>query len=51
VTVPGGNHQDFALYSHQFFDREGLLGWAVQIDLANETTAEFFARHHNSGAD
>jgi pimeloyl-ACP methyl ester carboxylesterase len=46
VTVQGGNHQDFAMYSHQFFDREGQLGWAAQIDLANETTAEFFARQH-----
>jgi pimeloyl-ACP methyl ester carboxylesterase len=45
VTVEGGNHQDFAMYSHQFFDREGQLGWAAQIDLANETTAEFFVRH------
>ena len=43
VTVPGGNHQDFAMYSHQFFDNEGLMGWPAQIDLANETTAEFFA--------
>ena len=43
VTVPGGNHQDFAMYSHQFFDNEGLLGWERQIDRANQTTAEFFA--------
>jgi pimeloyl-ACP methyl ester carboxylesterase len=48
LTVQGGNHQDFAMYSHQFFDREGLLGWAAQIDLANETTAGFFARHNNN---
>ncbi|GAG01509.1 unnamed protein product, partial [marine sediment metagenome] len=45
VTVPGANHQDFAMYSHQFFDNEGSLGWAAQIDLANATTAAFFARH------
>jgi pimeloyl-ACP methyl ester carboxylesterase len=42
VTVPGGNHQDFAMYSHQYFDNEGRLGWRAQIDLANEKTAEFF---------
>jgi pimeloyl-ACP methyl ester carboxylesterase len=44
VTVEGGNHQDFAMYSHQFFDNPGELGWATQIELANELTAEFFAR-------
>jgi pimeloyl-ACP methyl ester carboxylesterase len=47
VTVVGGNHQDFAMYSHQFFDREGLLGWGAQIDLANEITAGFFGRFDN----
>jgi pimeloyl-ACP methyl ester carboxylesterase len=41
--VPGANHQDFALYTHQFFDGPGALGWAAQIDLANARTAEFFA--------
>jgi len=49
VTVAGGNHQDFAMYSHQFFDREGLLGWGAQIDLANEITAGFFARQEEIG--
>lgn len=43
VTVPGGNHQDFAMYSHQFFDNPGTLGRDAQIDIANETTAAFFA--------
>ena len=46
VTLPGGNHQDFAMYSHQFFDNEGRVGWQVQIDLANETTAKFFAENY-----
>ncbi len=46
VTLPGGNHQDFAMYSHQFFDNEGLVGWQAQIDLANETTAIFFAENY-----
>jgi len=43
VTVEGANHQDFAMYSHQFFDGAGELGWAAQIDRANELTASFFA--------
>ncbi len=43
LTVAGGNHRDFAMYSHQFFDNEGRLGWRQQIDLANARTAEFFA--------
>jgi len=42
VTIPGGNHRDFAMYSHQFFDNEGRLGWRRQIDLANARTAAFF---------
>lgn len=42
VTVAGGNHRDFAMYSHQFFDQEGRLGWRRQTDLANGRTAEFF---------
>ena len=43
LTVAGGNHRDFAMYSHQFFDNEGRLGWQKQIDFANARTAEFFA--------
>ena len=43
VTVEGGNHQNFAMYSHQFFDNEATIGWAEQIDIANEETARFFA--------
>ncbi len=40
--IPGANHQDFALYTHQFFDQPGTLGWAEQTDLANAKTAAFF---------
>ena len=42
VTLPGGNHREFAMYSHQILDGEGTLGWAAQIDLANAATAAFF---------
>lgn len=41
-TVAGGNHQDFAMYTHQFFDQPGALGWQDQIELANRRTAAFF---------
>ena len=47
VTLPGANHQGFALYSHQFFDNEATLGGAEQIELANRRTAEFFAAQLN----
>ncbi len=47
VTVRGANHQDFALYSHQFFDAEGDLGPDEQIDRANLATAKFFAEFHD----
>ena len=43
VTLPGGNHQGFAMYSHQFFDNAATISWAAQIDFANERTAAFFA--------
>ena len=43
VTISGGNHQDFAMYSHQFFDNPGTLGWEAQIDAADEITSAFFA--------
>ena len=43
VRVPGGNHQGFALYSHQFFDNEATIGGAEQTDIALERTAAFFA--------
>lgn len=42
-TFAGGNHQDFAMYTHQFFDHPGTLGWQAQIDRADEETAAFFA--------
>jgi pimeloyl-ACP methyl ester carboxylesterase len=43
ITLPGANHQDFAMYGHQFFDKPGQLGWAAQIDAANKKTLEFFS--------
>lgn len=42
VTVEGANHRDFAMYSHQYFDGPGELGWQAQIDKANALTASFF---------
>ncbi len=44
ITVAGANHQDFAMYGHQFLDGEGQLGWAQQIDDANRVTLAFFNR-------
>jgi pimeloyl-ACP methyl ester carboxylesterase len=44
ITVEGGNHQNFAMYSHQFFDAEATIDWAEQIAFANQQTADFFAR-------
>ena len=44
VTLEGANHKNFAMYSHQFFDKKAKVSWIDQIDFANETTAEFFAR-------
>ncbi len=44
MTLHGANHQDFALYSHQFFDGLGDLGPEKQIDQANHATAKFFAQ-------
>jgi dienelactone hydrolase len=43
ITLPGANHQDFAMYGHQFFDKPGQLGWTAQIDAANKKTLEFFS--------
>jgi dienelactone hydrolase len=43
VTLQGANHKNFALYTHQFFDREATIDWMEQIDFANETTAAYFA--------
>jgi pimeloyl-ACP methyl ester carboxylesterase len=43
--IAGANHQDFALYTHQFFDQPGTLGWPAQIALANAKTAAFFDEH------
>ena len=45
INVAGGNHQNFAMYSHQFFDAAPLIGWQQQIDFANRETAAFFAAH------
>ena len=45
VTVKGANHKNFALYTHQFFDRAATLDWMAQIDTANELTARFFAQY------
>jgi pimeloyl-ACP methyl ester carboxylesterase len=42
LTLEGANHKDFSMYSHQFFDNEGL-GWQAQTSFANEQTAKFFA--------
>jgi pimeloyl-ACP methyl ester carboxylesterase len=43
VNLPGGNHQGFALYSHQFFDSPALISADRQIDFADQRTAAFFA--------
>jgi len=45
VLVSGGNHQGFALCSHQFFDDAATVGWAEQADFAHARTAAFFAAH------
>ena len=44
LTLPGANHKNFAMYSHQFFDKKATMDWMEQIDFANETTAAFFAQ-------
>ena len=41
-TLQGANHRDFAMYTHQFFDSDGELGWERQIAIANGLTANFF---------
>lgn len=41
-TVDGGNHRNFAMYSHQFFDNEGSLDWPEQVGTSNERTLAFF---------
>lgn len=43
VTFPGGNHQGFALYSHQFFDNPASTSPGRQIEFADERSARFFA--------
>ena len=43
MKIAGANHKDFAMYSHQFFDNESLLGWQQQIQRANVETEKFFA--------
>lgn len=42
LTLPGGNHQGFALYSHQLFDNPGSTSADRQIDFADERSARFF---------
>jgi len=42
ITLKGANHKNFAMYSHQFFDKDAEIDWMEQIDFANETTAAFF---------
>lgn len=46
VTLSGANHKNFALYTHQFFDREATLDWDAQIDFANQTSLNFFRQYH-----
>jgi len=50
IALDGANHKNFAMYSHQFFDGEATMGWMAQIDFANQTTTEFFARYHGAAA-
>ena len=45
ITLKGANHKNFAMYSHQFFDNDAILNPQQQIDIANDTTAVFFAQH------
>ncbi len=45
VTLPGANHKNFAMYSHQYLDNDAILDPQLQIDFANDTTAVFFAQH------
>ena len=51
VTLEGANHKNFAMYSHQFFDGEASIDWMAQIDFANQTTTQFFARFHSSSTE
>jgi pimeloyl-ACP methyl ester carboxylesterase len=51
VTVDGGNHQNFAMYSHQFFDNPGSISWRQQIDIANKLTVAFFERQSTAADD
>ena len=50
ITLEGANHKNFAMYSHQFFDGEATIDWMDQIDFANRTTTDFFARFHDRGS-
>jgi pimeloyl-ACP methyl ester carboxylesterase len=40
-SIEGGNHKNFALYSHQFFDGEATIPHHQQIDMANQITLDF----------
>lgn len=42
LTLPGGNHQGFGLYSHQLFDNPASTSADRQIDFADERSARFF---------
>lgn len=42
ATITGGNHRNFARYTHQFFDREATIPVAQQIAWANQKTLAFF---------
>ncbi len=42
ISLPGGNHQGFALYSHQLFDNPASISTDRQIEFADERSARFF---------
>lgn len=43
LSVQGGNHRGFALYSRQLFDNSATTSAERQIAFANDRTARFFA--------
>ena len=42
LTLEGANHKNFAMYTHQFFDKEATIDWDEQILFANRKTLEHF---------
>jgi pimeloyl-ACP methyl ester carboxylesterase len=44
ISVEGGNHKNFALYSHQFFDGDASIEQEQQIDEANALTLPFIEK-------